>query len=64
MVLSLILTAIVIYVPFLSNAFGFETISFAEYMVSMGLALSIIPIVEAVKYFQRKRMHRHNHVID
>ena len=54
MILSLVLTTTVIYVPFLSNAFGFEHISIMEYVVAMALALSVIPIVEIVKFFQRK----------
>jgi len=54
MLVSLVLTTAVLYVPFLSNAFGFEHISLAEYAISMGLAFSVIPIVEAVKFFQRK----------
>lgn len=51
---SLICTTAVIYIPFLSKAFEFEHISFMEYAVALGLAFLIIPIVEAVKYFQRK----------
>ena len=51
--LSLILTTTVLYVPFLSDAFGFEHISIAEYAVAMALAVSVIPIVEGVKAIQR-----------
>ena len=51
---SLILTTVVIYVPFLADAFKFEHISFAEYMISVSLAASIIPIVEIIKFIQRK----------
>lgn len=54
MVISLVLTTAVIYVPFLKTAFGFESISLAEYAVAMALAVSVIPIVEAVKFIQRK----------
>lgn len=50
---SLVLTLAVIYVPFLKNAFGFTSISLKEYAVSMGIAFSIIPIVEIVKAIQR-----------
>ncbi len=52
-VLSLILTSVVIYVPFLANAFSFETIDFAEYAVAMGLAFAIVPLVEIVKAIER-----------
>ncbi|MDP4132573.1 MAG: cation-translocating P-type ATPase [Bacillota bacterium] len=50
---SLILTTAVIYIPFLSNAFGFAHITFAQYAVSLLLAVAIIPIVEIVKLIQR-----------
>lgn len=52
---SLICTTAVIYIPFLSNAFEFEHISLMEYAVALGLAFLIIPIVETVKFFQRKK---------
>ena len=54
MILSFILTTAVIYVPFLSDAFGFEHISRLEYAIAMGLAVVIIPIIELVKLVQRK----------
>lgn len=54
MIAAVVLTTAVLYVPFLSNAFGFEHISLAEYAISMLLAASVIPIVEIVKFFQRK----------
>lgn len=54
MIISLVLSTVVIYVPFLANAFDFASISFAEYLVSMALAISVIPIVEIVKLIQRK----------
>ena len=57
MILSFLLTTGVIYIPFLSNAFGFTHISLMEYAVAMGLALIIIPIMEAVKAV-RRALHR------
>jgi Ca2+-transporting ATPase len=54
MVVSLLLTTAVIYVPVLATAFGFEHISLLEYTVALALAFSVIPIVEIVKAFQRK----------
>lgn len=50
---SLILTTTVIYIPFLRDAFGFTEISLKEYGVAMGMAISVIPMVEAVKALQR-----------
>ena len=60
MVLSLILTTAVIYIPGLNSAFGFTSISFVEYAVAMGLALTVIPIVEFVKLIQRAAMKNKN----
>ncbi len=51
--LSLILTTAVIYIPFLSNAFGLEHISLTEYGVAMALAFAVIPVVEIVKWIER-----------
>ncbi|MGI5986024.1 MAG: cation-translocating P-type ATPase [Clostridiales bacterium] len=50
---SLISTTLVLYVPFLADAFGFEHISLEEYGVALLLAVCIIPIVEIVKLCQR-----------
>jgi Ca2+-transporting ATPase len=55
MAASLILTTAVIFIPTIAMAFEFEQISFSEYFVAMGLAVMVIPIVEIVKFFQRKR---------
>jgi Ca2+-transporting ATPase len=51
---SLVLTTLLLEVPFLANAFGFEMISLTEYAISIGLAFLVIPVVETVKFFQRK----------
>ena len=50
---SLLCTTAVIYIPFLSAAFGFQHISLMEYSVALLLAVSIIPIVELIKCIQR-----------
>jgi len=54
MLISLVCTVAVIYIPFLANAFQFEYISLAEYAIAMLLAFSIIPLVEVIKFLQRK----------
>ena len=41
-------------VPFLNRAFSFQPISITEYLVALALALAVIPIVEIVKFFQRR----------
>ena len=50
---SLLLTTLVIEVPFLATAFGFTTIGLLEYGIAMGLAILVIPVVELVKLIQR-----------
>ena len=56
MVASLVLTTCLIEVPFLADAFGFTPISYVEYGISLLLAISIIPLVELIKYIQRKKV--------
>ncbi len=56
MIASLVFTTAVVYVPFLSNAFGFEHINFVEYLVAIAIAVSIIPIMEIIKFIQRKSL--------
>ena len=54
MIGSLVLTTALLEVPFLANAFGFLPIGLTEYGIAMGLAFLVIPVVEIVKFFQRK----------
>ena len=54
MIVSLVLTTMVIEVPFLANAFDFTPIDLHEYAIALGLAILIIPIMEVVKFIQRK----------
>ena len=54
MIGSLVLTTLLLEVPFLANAFGFMPIGMDEYAIVMGLAFLVIPVVETVKFFQRK----------
>jgi len=50
---SLLLTTLVLEVPFLANAFGFTPVGIVEYILAIVLALVVIPVVEAVKALQR-----------
>ena len=54
MVVSLLLTTLVLEVPFLANAFGFTPIGLTEYLIALAMGLLVIPVVEIVKFFQRK----------
>jgi len=53
MVASLILTTAIIEIPFLANIFDFVHLGITEYAISIGLAFSVIPIVEIIKAIQR-----------
>lgn len=54
MIGSLLLTTAVLEVPFLADAFGFTPIGLKEYGIALALAVMVIPVVEIVKFFQRK----------
>ncbi len=58
MIGSLLLTTLVLEVPFIANAFGFTPIGLTEYAVAMILAVLVIPVVEIVKFIQRKTAKR------
>ena len=50
---SLVLTTIVLEVPFVADLFGFTPVDLNEYLVALVLAFLVIPIVEIVKAIQR-----------
>jgi len=52
---SLVLTTLVIEVPFLAGLFGFATISWGEYAAALGLALLMLPLMELYKALVRKK---------
>ena len=54
MLASLLMTTLVLEVPFLANAFGFTPIGITEYLIALGMGLLVIPVVEIVKCIQRK----------
>ncbi len=58
MVGSLVLTTLLLEVPFLANAFGFTTVGWLEYGIALALAFLVIPIVEIVKLIQRAAVKR------
>ncbi len=51
---TLVLTTLVCEIPFLASAFGFTTVEWYEYLIAIGIGLIVIPVVETVKFFQRK----------
>ncbi len=54
-VATIILTTLVCEIPFLANAFEFTSVNFVEYVIAIVLGLLVIPIVEIVKFIQRKK---------
>ncbi len=57
-VAAFLLTTLVCEVPFLANAFGFASVNLKEYAVAIVLALAMLPLVELVKFIQRKTMRK------
>ena len=53
-ILTVLLTLIVIYVPFFANLFAFTQINLKEFLTAFGLAFSIVPIIEVLKLFKKK----------
>ncbi|MBR3948227.1 MAG: cation-translocating P-type ATPase [Clostridia bacterium] len=53
MIGSFLLTTAVVEIDFLSNLFGFAHLDLTAYLISLGLAFLIIPIVEIIKVIQR-----------
>jgi len=54
MIASFLLTTAVVEVDFLSKLFGFSHLNFDAYLISLSLAFLTIPIVELVKFIQRR----------
>jgi Ca2+-transporting ATPase len=50
---ALLLTTLVIEVPFLAELFSFAVIGWEEYAIGLGLSILVIPFVELVKWIQR-----------
>ncbi len=53
-ILTTILTLGVVYIPFLANLFNLASISLTEFAIAFGLAFLVIPVLEIVKFFQRR----------
>ena len=52
--LSVVLTTLVIFVPFLASAFGFATTTITEYLIAIAIGFAVIPIVEIEKLISNK----------
>ena len=58
---SLLLTTVVLEVPFIANAFGFTPVDLPEYLIALLLAVLVLPIVEVVKACQRAYAKHRGH---
>ena len=55
---SLLITTLVLEVEPIADAFGFTPVGWAEYGIALALAVLVIPVVELVKFFQRRAAKR------
>jgi Ca2+-transporting ATPase len=51
---ELALLSVVIYVPFLQEPFGTFSFSLTDWAVTGALAFTIVPVLESVKWFERR----------
>ncbi|OGZ69484.1 MAG: ATPase [Candidatus Staskawiczbacteria bacterium RIFCSPHIGHO2_02_FULL_42_22] len=52
---ELLILILVIYIPFLQIPFKTHSFSYYEWLLVVGIALTIIPVLEATKWFLRKK---------
>lgn len=55
---SLVLTTAVLEIPPLARMFGFTPVTLPEYLIALAMAVLVIPIVELVKWIQRRRTRK------
>ena len=51
---EVVLLVVILYVPFFQRAFGTFSMTPADWMLTIALAFSIVPVVEAVKWMARR----------
>jgi len=64
MVVSLVLTTAVVFIPPLAEIFAFEVISVSEYFAALGIAALIIPVVEVGKMVRTYIRSRRAQAVD
>jgi Ca2+-transporting ATPase len=50
----MLLLLVIIYVPFLHDAFGTYYLPLVDWLIILGLSLTISPVLEMVKWMERK----------
>jgi Ca2+-transporting ATPase len=48
---------LIIYVPFLQNAFGTYVLSAQDWVIILALAFTIVPVLELAKWMGRRGWH-------
>ncbi len=51
---ELLLLTLIVYLPFLHNAFGTFSLTTTDWIILLPLAVTIIPVLELVKFFERR----------
>jgi len=55
---ELLLLGLIVYVPFLQRLFGTFTFSWADVALATGVAVSVVPVLETVKWLERRGWYR------
>jgi len=55
---ELLLLGLIVYVPFLQKLFGTFTFSWADVALTTGVAVSVVPVLETVKWLERRGWYR------
>jgi P-type Ca2+ transporter type 2C len=50
---EVVLMVVLVYVPFLQGPFGTFTFAWTDWALTAGLAVTVVPVLEAVKWFER-----------
>ena len=66
---ELLLLILIVYVPFLHEPFGTFSLSAGDWALTAGLALTVVPLLEAVKWTRRRGWlapppRKKNHITD
>lgn len=51
---ELVLLAVIIYAPFLQGPFGTYSLSLNDWVIAGGLAFTVAPVLETVKWIERR----------
>jgi len=55
---ELLLLGLIVYVPYLQKLFGTFTFSWADVALATGVAVSVVPVLEIVKWLERRGWYR------